>query len=270
MGEDHAALFDSWAKKGTGPHMEEAHEYAGKKVLDRITIGYDQSFIDLGCGTGWATRYVAAKVPTIGLCVGLDVSPEFIKEARALSAGKYPVKFLVAPIEEVPFGESSFNHAFSMEALYYAPDVARALKAIWRVLKAGAMFHLVIDFFKENPASARWQQDTPVNMAYLSQDEWVGLFKAAGFSNVVAERILDDRPVAPDMKMPWGGFNTREDLEHFRRQVGSLYIRGTKAELSHALDKVLERANQEIQAEGAPPATEKARGKGLRGRRGKK
>jgi arsenite methyltransferase len=268
MGENHAAIFDSWAKEGTGPHMEEAHEYAGKKVLDRITIGYDQSFIDLGCGNGWATRYVAAKVPTIGLCVGLDMSPEFIKEARALSAGKYPTKFLVAPIEEVPFGESSFHYAFSMEALYYAPDVAVALKSIWRVLKAGGTFHLVIDFFKEHPASESWQKYTPVKMAYLSQDEWVALFKAAGFSDVVAERIRDERPVAPDMKMPWGGFKTREDLAHFRTKVGSLYVRGTKAELSHALDQVLERAKEEIQAEDSPATKRKPRGKGLRGRRG--
>jgi arsenite methyltransferase len=270
MGENPAAIFDKWAKEGSGPHMEDAHAYAGKKVLDRITIGYDQSFIDLGCGNGWATRYVAAKVPTIGLCVGLDVSPEFIKEARALSAGKFPVKFLVAPIEEVPFGESSFNHAFSMEALYYAADVAVALKAIWRVLKAGGTFHLVIDFFKENPASEVWQKNTPMKMTYLSEDEWVALFKAAGFSNVAAERILDDRPVAPDMKMPWGGFNTREDLAHFRTKVGSLYLRGTKAELSHALDKVLERANAQIKGEESPPAKDKPRGKGLRGRRAKK
>ena len=259
MAENYAAIFDGWAKEGTGPHMEDAHEYAGKKVLDRITIGYDESFIDLGCGNGWATRYVAAKVPTIGLCVGLDMSPEFIKEARALSAGKFPVKFLVAPIEEVPFGESSFNHAFSMEALYYSPDVAAALMSIWRVLKAGGSFHLVIDFFKEHPASESWQQYTPVKMAYLSQDEWVELFKAAGFSKVVAERVMDDRPVAPDMKMPWGGFKTREDLAHFRTKVGSLYVRGTKAELSHALDKVLARANEEIQHEGAAEGAAKGR-----------
>ncbi len=70
------------------------------------------------------------------------------------------------------------------------------------------------------------------------------------------------------MKMPWGGFKTREDLAHFRTKVGSLYVRGTKAELSHALDQVLERAKEEIQAEDSPATKRKPRGKGLRGRRG--
>src|SRR6267378_562738 len=176
------AAFDQWARRGAGAKMEEAHEHAGKQVLNRIEIGYDQSFIDLGCGNGWAVRNIAQKVPTIGLCVGVDVSEELIKEARGLSGAKYPVKFLVAPMEQVPFGESSFNYAFSMEALYYVEDPLAALKAIWKLLKAGGQFHLVIDFYKENGRSAAWQDDIPVKMHFLSQAEWVGLFMEAGFA----------------------------------------------------------------------------------------
>ena len=254
------ALFDSWAKQGTGARMEEAHEYAGKKVLDRISIGYDESFIDVGCGNGWATRYIASKVQTIGLCVGIDASPEFIKEARALSASRYPIKFLASPVEDVPFGESSFNHAFSMEALYYTPDLSAALKSIWRVLKAGGTFHLVVDYFKENTASEAWQKDSSLKMHMLSEAEWVAALGAAGFAETKAERILDDRPVAPDMKMPWGGFQTREDHIRFRTEIGSLYLRGKKSSLSHDLDKVLERASAEIARDTAQePAKTEAR-----------
>jgi SAM-dependent methyltransferase len=245
--------------------MEEAHEYAGKRVLDRIEVGYDQSFIDLGCGNGWATRYMASRVETIGLCVGVDASPEFIKQARALSAGGLPIKFLAAPIEQVPFGESSFNHAFSMEALYYVKDPKAALEAVWRILKAGGRFHLVIDYFKENPASAAWQKDSPLKMHFLSQDEWVALLRAAGFQDVVAQRILDDRPVPADLHFPWGGFSTREDLVHFRTQVGSLYLRGTKAALSNVLDMVIDEASrQAARAEGAGAQPAKAKRFGLR------
>jgi SAM-dependent methyltransferase len=247
----HTEVFDAWAKQGAGARMEEAHEFAGRKVLDRISIGYDESFIDLGCGSGWATRYIAAKVPTIGLCVGVDASPEFIKEARALAAGKYPVKFLAAPIEELPFGESSFDHAFSMEALYYVKDPKVALEAVRRILKVGGRFHLVVDYFKENPASAAWQKDSPLKMHFLSQAEWVALLREAGFEDVVAERILDDRPVPADLKFPWGGFKTGEDLVRFRTEIGSLYVTGRKASASSALDPFLDRARDEIRREEA-------------------
>jgi ubiquinone/menaquinone biosynthesis C-methylase UbiE len=265
MANPRAEAFDEWARRGAGARMEEAHGFAGKKVLDRIPIGYDESFIDLGCGSGWATRYVAEKVPTIGLCVGVDISPELIKEARQLSAGKFPVKFLVAPMENVPFGEGSFKHAFSMEAIYYTEDPLEAARAIWRILKPQGTFHLIIDFYAENPMSKDWQSDFSTKMHFLGQDEWVSLLGQAGFDDVRAERVLDDRPVEADLRFPWGGFATREDLARFRTSVGSLYIVGRKVELSRALDPYLDRARQGLAGDdakakgprGEPPAEAK-------------
>lgn len=266
--------FDAWAREGAGARMEDSHSYAGKKVLDRIVIGYDESFIDLGCGNGWATRYVAGKVPTIGLCVGVDVSEELVKEARRLSAGKYPVKFLVAPIEEVPFGEASFNHAFSMEALYYGENPLARLESAWRLLKQGGRLHLVIDYYKENPLSAAWRDDIDVPMSFLSSAEWLGLMGQAGFADPKSERILDDRPIPPDLKFPWGGFKTPADLEQFRTRIGSLYLVGRKAALSNALDPYLDRAKDDLAREGAGAAPigrkgelRQAKGKRQRGRR---
>jgi len=250
VSSERAASFNEWARRGAGAKMEDAHQYAGKKVLDRIEIGYDQSFIDLGCGNGWAVRFVAQRVPTIGLCVGVDVAEELVNEARRISAGKYPVKFLVAPMEALPFGESSFNHAFSMEAFYYVEDPLVALKAVWKLLKMGGRFHLVIDFYKENPMSAAWQADIPIKMHFLSEAEWVQLFNQAGFADVKGERILDDRPVAGDLTFPWGGFKSREDLVKFRTKIGSLYVRGTKTHVSPALDPFLERAKDALAHEG--------------------
>jgi SAM-dependent methyltransferase len=232
--------------------MEEAHGPAGKKVLDRIPVRYDESFIDLGTGNGWAARYIAARVPTIGLCVGVDASEEFVKEARRAAGGRYPVKYIHSTIEDVPFPEASFDHAFSMEAFYYAKDPLVALKSVWRVLRTGGVFHMVIDFYRENPPSQRWQEDIATKMQFLSQDEWVDLFGKAGFQDVVAERVLDERPVPEDMAFPWGGFRSREELVKFRTRDGSLYVRGTKRELSHALDPYLDRAGALIrQEEGA-------------------
>jgi SAM-dependent methyltransferase len=241
--------FDGWARKGAGPKMEDAHGPVGKKVLDRIPVRYDEAFIDLGTGNGWAARYIAQRVPTIGLCVGVDASEEFVKEARRVSAGKFPMKFIHSAIEEVPFPEASFDHAFSMEALYYAKDPLVALQSIWRVLRPGGSFHMVIDYYAENPPSARWQADIQTPMHFLPQARWVELFGQAGFQDVVAERVLDDRPVPEGMEFPWGGFHSREELVKFRTQDGSLYVRGTKKGTSRALEPYLDRAQQALSAQ---------------------
>ena len=251
--------FDAWARRGAGPKMEEAHSYAGKQVLDRITLGYDQSFIDLGTGNGWAVRYIAERVPTIGLCVGVDASAEFVNEARRTAAGKYPVKFIHSAIEEIPFGEGSFDRAFSMEALYYAKEPLVALKSIWRVLKPRGTFHMVIDFYAENAVSKRWQEGIATPMHFLSQPQWVDLFEGAGFAKVSAERVLDERPIPGEMQFPWGGFNSREELEQFRTKVGSLLVSGTKGEFSRAMDPFMERAAAALAKESAQKGAGDAR-----------
>lgn len=261
--------FDAWARKGAGPKMEDAHAHAGKQVLDRIPVCYDESFIDLGTGNGWAARYIASRVPTIGLCVGVDASEEFVKEARQQAAGKYPIKFIHSTIEDVPFPEASFDHAFSMEALYYAKDPLAALQSVWRVLRPGGVFHLVIDYYKENPPSARWQADIATPMHFLSQAEWVDLFAKAGFSDVQAERVLDGRPVPEDLTFPWGGFASREELVKFRTKDGSLYIRGTKRAVSKALEPYLERAEHALDREAASTPTPGASARASRRRGGR-
>jgi len=266
MPSELSAEFDAWARKGAGAKMEDAHAHAGKKVLDRIPVRYDESFIDLGTGNGWAARHIAGRVPTIGLCVGVDASAEFVEEARRLSAGKYPIKFLQATIEDVPFPEASFDHAFSMEALYYAEDPLVALAGVWRVLRAGGTFHMVIDFYQENPPSARWQADIATPMHLLGEAEWVELFQRAGFVDVVAERVLDERPVPEGMPFPWGGFETREELLEFRTEVGSLYVRGTKRHVSPALDPYLQRAERALADDAERGATARAGRRGGRAR----
>ena len=251
MPHENAGPFNEWARRGAGPKMEEAHAHTGRKVLDRLQVGYDEAFIDLGCGTGWAARYIAEKVPTIGLCVGVDVSEELIKQARALASGKYPVKFLVAPFEDVPFGDASFHHAFSMEALYYAKDPLAAAKSAWRLLKPGGSFHFLTDFYPENPPSAAWKDDIAVPMHNLGEAEWVALFKRAGFAEVASERVFDDRPIPEGLGFPWGGFKTREDLHRFRTEYGSLYVSGRKGEGSPGLDPYIDHAVESLAAEEA-------------------
>jgi hypothetical protein len=92
-------------------------------------------------------------------------------------------------------------------------------------------------------------------MHFLGQDEWAGLFKQAGFVDVQSERILDDRLIAESLPFPWGGFKSRADLATFRAEIGSLYIVGRKAEVSHALDPYLDQARKDLgqtPAKGSP------------------
>ena len=65
--------------------------------------------LDLGCGAGWASRLMAKAVANgdqPGQVVGLDVSDEMIRRARAGSADYDNVMFVVGSAQQIPWEEN--------------------------------------------------------------------------------------------------------------------------------------------------------------------
>ncbi len=94
--------------------------------------------LDVGCGSGILAEKVCDK---IGLYVGVDISIERIKQCRKkIKSGK--AFFAVADAARLPFKDSSFNAAASLEVIEHIPDTRLFLKEVNRVLSKGASFIL--------------------------------------------------------------------------------------------------------------------------------
>src|SRR6516164_9479782 len=78
--------FNQWAAAGRGDEMENHHSDITNQTLAMMELQPDDRVLDLGCGTGWATRRMA-KVVTAGEVVGLDVADEMLRRAQQASAG---------------------------------------------------------------------------------------------------------------------------------------------------------------------------------------
>jgi len=217
--------FNEWARAGKGESMERGHRPVGEQAIARMQVMGDARVLDVGCGSGWATRLLADYASN-GRVTGIDISDEMIRVARESSTDYANVDFQVAGAEQLPFTDSEFTHAFSMESLYYYPDIPKALKEIHRVLKAGGSFVAVIDLYWENEATHQWVDTLKVPVQLLSVDEYRRLFVAAGFANVRDERLFDPTPVPENYA--GGSFRSREDFVNYR-QAGSLLISGEAA-----------------------------------------
>ena len=125
--------FNDWAKAGRGEGMEKGHRPVGEQAIELLTIGPDARALDVGCGSGWATRLMAEQASS-GRVAGVDISDEMIRLAREASAAFANITFHVASAEKLPFHDGEFSHAFSMESLYYYADMLAALREIKRVL----------------------------------------------------------------------------------------------------------------------------------------
>jgi len=222
MDEQLRTEFNEWARAGKGESMEHGHRPVGEQAIARMRVGPNSRVLDVGCGSGWATRLLADYAFT-GRVTGIDISDEMVQLARESSKSHRNVEFEVASAEQLPFETNEFTHAFSMESLYYYRNIPKALTEIHRVLKPGGLFVAVVDLYWENEATHQWIDTLKVPVELLSADDYRSLFIDAGFENISDERILDPRPVPDDYTS--GSFKSREDYVRYREE-GSLMMSG--------------------------------------------
>ncbi len=96
--------------------------------------------LDVGCGIGGSTLYLAAKFQAEA--IGITLSPVQAARAttRARSAGlASQTNFRVADALEMPFADQSFDLVWSLESGEHMPDKSQFLKECGRVLKPGGI-----------------------------------------------------------------------------------------------------------------------------------
>jgi SAM-dependent methyltransferase len=214
--------FNDWARAGRGESMERGHRPVGEQAIGLMGIKSDSRVLDVGCGSGWATRLMAQTAKN-GKVVGIDISDEMIRVARESSGELSNVEFEVGSAERLPYPDHQFTHAFSMESLYYYADMLGALREIARVLGHGGLFLTVVDLYRENRPTLQWVEQLNLPVQVLSVAEYRALFERAGFSNVTDRRLYDPTPIPEDYT--GGSFKTRDDLVEYKI-TGSLMLSG--------------------------------------------
>ncbi|MBZ5535074.1 MAG: methyltransferase domain-containing protein [Acidobacteriia bacterium] len=218
--------FDEWAAAGRGEQMEEHHSQIAQGTIDRMQLNLGERLLDLGCGTGWASRRLAMKVPQ-GIVVGIDISSGMIRRAMNYPGNPTQLNFLVASAEALPVRDNQVDKVFSCEALYYAPDLRRALREVYRVLKTGGVFFCVVNLFLENPYTHMWVKLLKVKAHLLGRAEYEQIFRDAGFEEAETVLVPDSTPVNEANFKPGWGLNTPEDLRRYRA-IGALLIMGRR------------------------------------------
>lgn len=207
-------VFDEWAADDRGSSMERAHSPVVRTLIDRLDLAPTGGFLDIGCGFGYAVRLAAERLPR-GRAVGVDVSPQMLRQARKRAAGFGNVEFHECAFPQHSLQPASFDVAFAMESVYYMADLAAALAEIRRLLKPGGSFVSAVDYYEENVASHKWPGKVGTRMRLLDSAGWRRVFEGAGFAHVAQERLVVPEAVA---------------LEPWHATVGSLVTTGRRAD----------------------------------------
>ena len=216
--------FEECAKAGRGEEMEDHHLPITEPVLPLMDLKPNDRVLDLGCGSGWLSRRIARLVPE-GSVVGVDIAREMLNRARAASSGYANLNFMEGAADRIPCDDRFFDRAISVESAYYWPDPAASVREIFRVLDAGGSAWILINYYLENPHSHQWGPILGVPTRLLSTEEWMRLYRDAGFVDVRHRQIPDPTPVPDQYTGRW--FRDAEQMRNFH-QVGALLVHGTR------------------------------------------
>jgi ubiquinone/menaquinone biosynthesis C-methylase UbiE len=103
-----------------------------ERYTARLELGPDAKLLEVGCGTGAISRYLAT-LPGVAHVTGVDPSPLFVERARELAGGR--IDFLVGDGRELELDDEQFNAVVFHTSLCHMPECERALAEAHRVLR---------------------------------------------------------------------------------------------------------------------------------------
>ena len=120
--------------------MNRFHEPVMHDVIARLDLPSGSRGIDVGCGVGLYTLWLAQAVGPDGRVLGIEPSAERVEAARALVGDRlWPprLEFQVGDGVEIEAPAASFDWLWCGNVLHHIPDTQAALKEFARVLRPG-------------------------------------------------------------------------------------------------------------------------------------
>ena len=226
--------FNRWAEEGEGEKMERHHLDITQKTLRLMNLRPGERVLDLGCGSGWATRLLARMVsdePQAGLVVGVDISDEMVRQAQVASKEFKNATFVVGSAAQIPWEENFFHKVLSVESFYYYPDQDRALEELFHVMAPRGRLFILINLYTDNRYSLQWVPKLKVPVHVRSAAEYVEMLRARAFEKIEYRQIPDDTPTPDNYRTT--SFHSLDDLKAFKR-VGALLLMASKPDVRNS------------------------------------
>src|SRR5262245_18812034 len=128
-----------WQLEGNAPLAYDTHivdvflrDYS-RRLVEVAAIEPGDRVLDVACGTGVVTRFIANKIGSAGRVVGFDLNAGMLARARARETAA-AIEWRVGSATDMPFAGATFDCVICQHGLQFVPDKAAALCEMHRVL----------------------------------------------------------------------------------------------------------------------------------------
>ncbi len=143
-------MFDSIAHKYDSMNLLISlgqTSYWRKKTLAGLGLKPGQKVLDVGCGTGWGSRYLKSLYPGI-VVEGMDLSPEMLKIAQKLDPHGH---YFQGDVTSIPRAMNTYDLVMTLLTLRNFPSLEASLVEMVRVTKPGGKILILDTFPVKNP-----------------------------------------------------------------------------------------------------------------------
>jgi len=135
------AIYERWWRPALLRLASPIRNADEEAYLSKFSAPGEGPVLDLACGTGYFSRFLAGKVGARRV-VGLDLSFAMLKRARqeALAAGLAEIALIRGSALRLPFADGRLASVNCSGALHLFPDPIKAVSEVGRALKSGGTF----------------------------------------------------------------------------------------------------------------------------------
>jgi len=155
--------------------------------------------LEVGCSTGYITRYIARKFDCEIIGVDLSTLLLDIAEEESRKSNLTNISFKYANAENLPFSDDTFDIVYGEAITALVPDPLKVIKQYHRVLKPGGKI-ATLDLFMNESLSAKFAEETNEIMSQVigtqvkirSLREWKQIFEESRFNSIKINDYYED------------------------------------------------------------------------------
>ena len=111
----------------------------GRRTVERLGLAAGDRVLDLCCGAGGSALPAAERVGPSGRVLGIDLAENLVQRARVKATIRRldNAELRVGDVERLELPPRSFDAVVCVFGLFFAPDMAEALRRMWSWVRPG-------------------------------------------------------------------------------------------------------------------------------------